>query len=135
VVAEFRDHPLGAHRLSYVFLDATSSPTTGALVVSKAIVIATGVSRTGDREVLGHSLGDSCTSGNATAVIEVSALDARSGEGLGELSEREPIGRLRNSKPTELAPATAVQASPSPGDSPLFFSVRLVSRRPPKRLL
>jgi transposase-like protein len=44
----------------YVFLDATYVKAhEGASVVSKAIVIATGVSATGDREVLGLAVGDS----------------------------------------------------------------------------
>jgi putative transposase len=60
VVAEFRDRPLGHTRFPYVFLDATYVKAhDGARVVSKAIVIATGVTRTGDREVLGLAVGDS----------------------------------------------------------------------------
>ncbi len=44
----------------YVFLDATYVKAhEGAQVVSKAIVIATGVTVTGDREVLGLAVGDS----------------------------------------------------------------------------
>jgi putative transposase len=54
VVATFRDRPLGHTRFPYVFLDATYVKAhEGASVVSKAIVIATGVTRSGDREVLG----------------------------------------------------------------------------------
>ena len=60
VVAEFRDRPLGLVEFPYVFLDATYVKAhEGAKVVSKAIVIATGVARTGDREVLGLAVGDS----------------------------------------------------------------------------
>jgi putative transposase len=60
VVAAFRDRPLGHTRFPYVFLDATYVKAhEGASVVSKAIVIATGVSATGDREVLGLAVGDS----------------------------------------------------------------------------
>ena len=60
VVAEFRDRPLGHAAFPYVFLDATYVKAhDGASVVSKAIVIATGVTRTGDREVLGLAVGDS----------------------------------------------------------------------------
>jgi transposase-like protein len=60
VVAEFRDRPLGHVEFPYVFLDATYVKAhEGAKVVSKAIVIATGVARTGDREVLGLAVGDS----------------------------------------------------------------------------
>ena len=54
VVAEFRDRPLGHTAFPYVFLDATHVKAhDGARVVSKAIVIATGDTKTGDREVLG----------------------------------------------------------------------------------
>ena len=60
VVAEFRDRPLGHTAFPYVFLDATYVKAhDGARVVSKAIVIATGVTQTGDREVLGLAVGDS----------------------------------------------------------------------------
>ena len=60
VVAEFRDRTLGHVEFPYVFLDATYVKAhDGTRVVSKAIVIATGVARTGDREVLGLAVGDS----------------------------------------------------------------------------
>src|SRR6266511_2141696 len=60
VVASFRDRPLGHTAFPYVFLDATYVKAhDGASVVSKAIVIATGVTKTGDREVLGLAVGDS----------------------------------------------------------------------------
>ncbi len=60
VVATFRDRPLGHTAFPYVFLDATYVKAhDGASVVSKAIVIATGVTRNGDREVLGLAVGDS----------------------------------------------------------------------------
>jgi len=60
VVASFRDRPLGHTRFPYVFLDATYVKAhDGASVVSKAIVIATGVTASGDREVLGLAVGDS----------------------------------------------------------------------------
>ena len=59
-VAAFRDRPLGHVEFPYVFLDATYVKAhDGPHVVSKAIVIATGVSRVGDREVLGLAVGDS----------------------------------------------------------------------------
>ena len=60
VVAAFRDRALGHARFPYVFLDATYVKAhDGASVVSKAIVIATGVTASGDREVLGLAVGDS----------------------------------------------------------------------------
>ena len=60
VVTAFRDHPLGHLRFPYVFLDATYVKAhEGASVVAKAIVIATGVTERGDREVLGLAVGDS----------------------------------------------------------------------------
>jgi putative transposase len=60
VVSAFRDRPLGHAAFPYVFLDATYVKAhDGPSVVSKAIVIATGVTRTGDREVLGLAVGDS----------------------------------------------------------------------------
>ena len=60
VVAAFRDRSLGHTPFPYVFLDATYVKAhEGASVVSKAIVIATGVTASGDREVLGLAVGDS----------------------------------------------------------------------------
>lgn len=60
VVAAFRERRLDHLRFPYVFLDATYVKAhEGASVVSKAIVIATGVTATGDREVLGLAVGDS----------------------------------------------------------------------------
>jgi transposase-like protein len=60
VVAAFRERRLDHLRFPYVFLDATYVKAhEGASVVSKAIVIATGVTEHGDREVLGLAVGDS----------------------------------------------------------------------------
>jgi putative transposase len=60
LVAEFRDRPIGHEVFPYVFLDATYvNAHQGAQVVSKAVVIATGVRADGGREVLGLSVGDS----------------------------------------------------------------------------
>jgi putative transposase len=60
VVASFRDRSLAHTRFPYVFLDATYVKAhEGASVVSKAIIIATGVTASGDREVLGLAVGDS----------------------------------------------------------------------------
>jgi putative transposase len=60
IVAAFRDRPIGHTPFPYVFLDATYVKAhEGASVVSKAIVIATGVTAKGDREVLGLAVGDS----------------------------------------------------------------------------
>lgn len=60
VVATFRERRLDHTRFPYVFLDATYVKAhDGPSVVSKAIVIATGVTERGDREVLGLAVGDS----------------------------------------------------------------------------
>lgn len=60
VVAAFRERRLDHVAFPYVFLDATYVKAhEGASVVSKAIVIATGVTAVGDREVLGLAVGDS----------------------------------------------------------------------------
>jgi putative transposase len=56
----FRDRPLGHVEFPYVFLDATYvKGRVRGRVVSRAVVIATGVTATGDREVLGIDVGDS----------------------------------------------------------------------------
>ena len=60
VVGGFRERRLDHVAFPYVFLDATYVKAhEGASVVSKAIVIATGVTASGDREVLGLAVGDS----------------------------------------------------------------------------
>jgi putative transposase len=61
-VAAFRNRTLGHITFPYVYLDATYiNVRDDALgqVVSRAVVIATGITATGDREVLGVDIGDS----------------------------------------------------------------------------
>jgi transposase-like protein len=59
-MAAFRARPLGRVEFPYVFLDATYlKGRVGGQVVSRAVVVATGVSMGGDREVLGCAVGDS----------------------------------------------------------------------------
>ncbi len=59
-VSEFRERRLDHIEFPYVFLDATYVKAhDGAHVVSKAIVVATGVAADGHREVLGLAVGDS----------------------------------------------------------------------------
>ena len=56
----FRDRPLDHVEFPYVFLDATYvKARVGGRIVSKAVIVATGVTRSGDREVLGVEVGDS----------------------------------------------------------------------------
>jgi transposase-like protein len=57
---QFRTRDLSATTYPYVFLDATYiKGRIDGRVVSRAVVIATGVTKNGDREVLGISIGDS----------------------------------------------------------------------------
>jgi len=59
-VAAFANRSLSQVEFPYVFVDATYVKAhEGPQVVSKAIVIATGVAATGEREVLGVAVGDS----------------------------------------------------------------------------
>jgi putative transposase len=59
-VAAWRDRPLGEQAFPYVFLDATHCKArVNRRVVSRAVVIATGVAADGRREVLGCAVGDS----------------------------------------------------------------------------
>ena len=59
-VTEFRERRLDHIEFPYVFLDATYVKAhESARVVSKAIVVATGVAADGTREVLGLAVGDS----------------------------------------------------------------------------
>jgi putative transposase len=59
-IARFRDRTLTHTTFPYIFLDATYCKVRiGAHVVSHALVVATGVSIEGTREVLGTAVGDS----------------------------------------------------------------------------
>ena len=61
-VGAFRTRTLGRARFPYVFLDATYlhvRETSRGQVVSKAVVVATGVTEHGTREILGLDIGDS----------------------------------------------------------------------------
>jgi len=59
-VAAFRERRLDHIEFPFVFLDATYVKAhEGAHVVSKAIIVATGVAADGNREVLGLAVGDS----------------------------------------------------------------------------
>ncbi|HEX3207591.1 MAG TPA: IS256 family transposase [Propionibacteriaceae bacterium] len=63
-VAAFRSRPLHHTRFPYLFLDATylhvrRSAAAGGQVTSMAVVVATGVTASGGREVLGVDVGDS----------------------------------------------------------------------------
>src|SRR4051794_3305451 len=61
-VAAWRSRPLDEQAFPYVFLDATYCKVRlNQRVVSQAVVIATGVSADGKREVLGCAVGDSET--------------------------------------------------------------------------
>src|SRR5919112_5690217 len=61
-VAAWRGRPLDEQAFPYVFCDATYCKVRlGGRVVSQAVVIATGVSADGKREVLGCGVGDSET--------------------------------------------------------------------------
>ena len=56
----FRNRPLDQVEFPYVFCDATDvKGRVRGRVVSRAVVVATGVTATGDREVLGVDVGDS----------------------------------------------------------------------------
>jgi putative transposase len=58
-MAAFRARSLGHVEFPYVFADATYlKGRVGGQVVSRAVVVATGVAMTGEREVLGCAVGD-----------------------------------------------------------------------------
>ena len=58
-MAAFRTRTLGHVEFPYVFADATYlKGRVGGQVVSRAVVVATGVAMTGEREVLGCAVGD-----------------------------------------------------------------------------
>jgi transposase-like protein len=67
----FRNRPLDHVEFPYVFADATYiKGRVGGRVVSRAVVVATGVSAKGDREVLGVAVGDSESGAFWTAFLQ-----------------------------------------------------------------
>ena len=67
----FRNRPLDHVAFPYVFADATYiKGRVGGRVVSRAVVVATGVSAKGDREVLGVAVGDSESGAFWTAFLQ-----------------------------------------------------------------
>src|SRR5512133_570343 len=75
-VGAFRDRSLAGIAYPYVFLDATyCKARVNRRVVSQAVVIATGVTADGRREVLGFDVGDSEDGGFWTAFLR--SLKAR----------------------------------------------------------
>jgi len=61
-VGAFASRPLYEAAFPYLFVDATYCKVpVGGRLVSQAVVVATGVSADGRREVLGHAVGDSET--------------------------------------------------------------------------
>jgi len=63
-VGAFRTRTLDHVEFPYIYLDATSlhvrnAPGKGGQVVSMAVIVATGVTATGEREILGLDVGDS----------------------------------------------------------------------------
>ena len=97
VVAAFRERRLDHVRFPYVFLDATYVKAhEGASVVSKAIVIATGVTEHGEREVLGLAVGDSEDGAFWTALPALAAgAGPRRGAARHQRRPRGPQGRHR----------------------------------------
>ena len=86
-VGAFRDRSLAEIAYPYVFLDATyCKARVNRRVVSQAVVIATGVTADGRREVLGFDVGDSEDGAFWTAFLRV-AEGPRAGRG--------PAGHLR----------------------------------------
>ena len=80
-MAAFRSRSLGHVAFPYVFCDATYvKGRVGGRVVSRAVVLATGVTATGDREVLGVDVGDSESGAFWTAFLK--GLRARGLDGV-----------------------------------------------------
>jgi putative transposase len=80
-VAAFRSRPLAHTAFPYVFVDATDlQGRVNGRVVSRAVVIATGVTADGGREVLGLEVGDSEDGAFWTAFLR--SRKARGGAGV-----------------------------------------------------
>ena len=87
-VAAWRDRPLEHTWFPYVFLDATHCKVRiSGRVVTQAVVIATGVTIDGRREILGHAVGDS-----ETEAFWAEFLRSLRDRGLAVTSEASPAG-------------------------------------------
>jgi transposase-like protein len=95
-VGAFRDRSLAETSYPYVFLDATyCKARVNRRVVSQAVVIATGVTVDGRREVLGFDVGDSETARCWSVLDRVPALAE------GPRPARDPVGHLRRAHRAE----------------------------------
>lgn len=87
-VAAFRNRPLDHTWFPYVFLDATHCRVRlRGRVVTQAIVVATGVTIDGRREILGHAVGDS-----ETEPFWTDFLRSLRDRGLAVATEDSPLG-------------------------------------------
>lgn len=90
----FRNRPLDHVEFPYVFADATYiKGRVNGRVVSRAVVIATGVTRNGDREVLGVAVGDSEDGAFWTAFLQ----GLRAGSGWRAARDLRPPPRVEGS--------------------------------------
>ena len=116
VVASFRDRPLGHIAFPYVFLDATYVKAhDDASVVSKAIVVATGVTAKGDREVLGLAVATARTARSGRPSCAVSGHAAwracGSSSATPTRASRRPSGRSSWAPPGSAAGSTSCATS------------------------
>ncbi len=126
-VGEFRERRLDHVEFPYVFVDATYVKAhDGARVVSKAIIVATGVSTDGNREVLGLAVGDSEDKAFWTAFLRslrarglagVRLVISDAHEGLRSSIERVMLGAAWQRSSVNMASAGRSRWSPpSPGE-------------------
>ncbi len=123
-VAEFRERRLDHIEFPYVFLDATYVKAhEGARVVSKAIIVATGVGADGNREVLGLAVGDSEDKAFWTAFLRslrarglagVRLVISDAHEGLRTSIERVMLGAAWQRSSVNMATAGPSRWSPPP---------------------
>lgn len=103
VVEEFLTRPLSHTWYPYLFLDATYVDVRHAgHVVSKAVVVATGVSAQGRREILGMRIGDS-----ESTYFWTEFLRSLRERGLKVSTDTDPLG-------VQVSPVTPTKASRTP---------------------
>ena len=121
-VAAFRNRTLGHVGFPYVYLDATYVHVRDdalGQVVSRAVVVATGITAGGDREILGVDIGDSEDETFWTGFLR-SLRSPRAGRGAPRhlrrprrAARRDPPGAVRARRGSAAASTTPATCSPS----------------------
>jgi len=142
-VGAFRTRSLDHVEFPYIYLDATyphvrNQPGKGGQVVSMAVVVATGVTAGGQREILGLDVGDSADQGGRGLLARVPQLAQAARPVRCAAGDQRPARRARQGPvagvPGRRAPAVSGQLRPQPARSRPQGTGRLRGRRVPDDL-